>query len=95
MAEEQKCAIDSDKLEIMIAIGAATAVNCIPCFDFLYEKAIAAGLTSHEIRQSVDIADRVKKGAHIAIIGSIDELIGVSEQTVDSPGCGAGDSCCG
>jgi alkylhydroperoxidase/carboxymuconolactone decarboxylase family protein YurZ len=68
-----------DKIEILIAIGAATAANCIPCFDHLYEKAINSGITLAEIKRASEIAGQVKKGAHIALTNSINELIRIKE----------------
>ena len=84
-----------DKIENLIAIGAATAANCIPCFEHLYEKAINSGITLAEIKRASDIAGLVKKGAHIALTNSINELIGI-EETQDLP-CDrtANKSCCG
>jgi alkylhydroperoxidase/carboxymuconolactone decarboxylase family protein YurZ len=83
-----------DKIENLIAIGAATAANCIPCFEHLYEKAINSGITLSQIKRASDIAELVKKGAHIALTNSVNELIGV-EETHDLP-CGqtAKKSCC-
>ena len=83
-----------DKIENLIAIGAATAANCIPCFEHLYEKAVNSGITPAEIKRASDIAGLVKKGAHIALSNSVNELIGV-EETDDLP-CGqtANKSCC-
>ena len=83
-----------DKIEILIAIGAATAANCIPCFEHLYEKAINSGITLAEIKRASEIAGQVKKGAHIALRNSINELIGIKE-THDLP-CDktANKSCC-
>jgi len=84
-----------DKIENLIAIGAATAANCIPCFEHLYEKAITSGITLEEIKRASDIAGQVKKGAHIALTNSVNELIGI-EQTQDLP-CDetTNKSCCG
>ncbi len=84
-----------DKTENLIAIGAAMAANCIPCFEHLYEKAINSGITLAEIKRASDIAGQVKKGAHIALTNSVNELIGV-EETHDLP-CNqtANKSCCG
>jgi alkylhydroperoxidase/carboxymuconolactone decarboxylase family protein YurZ len=84
-----------DKIEILIAIGAATAANCIPCFEHLYEKAITSGITLAEIKRASDIAGQVKKGAHIALRNSVNELIGI-EESHDLP-CNkaANKSCCG
>jgi alkylhydroperoxidase/carboxymuconolactone decarboxylase family protein YurZ len=68
-----------DKIENLIAIGAATAANCIPCFDHLYAKAINSGITLAEIKRASEIAGQVKKGAHIALTNSINELIRIKE----------------
>ncbi len=73
-----------EKIEHLIAIGAATASNCIPCFEHLYENAITSGLTVEQIKRASDIAGQVKKGAHIALTNSVNELIGGVE-TVDMP----------
>jgi alkylhydroperoxidase/carboxymuconolactone decarboxylase family protein YurZ len=83
-----------EKAENLIAIGAATAANCIPCFEHLYEKAITSGISVAEIKRASDIAGQVKKGAHTAISNSIDELTG-SKESRDLP-CKqtANKSCC-
>ena len=83
------------KIESLIAIGAATAANCIPCFEHLYQNAIDSGITLAEIRRASEIAGQVKKGAHIALKNSISHIIGVKE-THDLP-CDqtANKSCCG
>jgi alkylhydroperoxidase/carboxymuconolactone decarboxylase family protein YurZ len=89
----EKCV--TEKNDILIAIGAATAANCIPCFEHLYEIAVASGITGAEIRKAADIAGRVKSGAHKAISGSIDELTestGAGDRAFGNP---AGVSCCG
>lgn len=84
-----------DKIESLIAIGAAAAANCIPCFEHLYEKAISSGITLAEIKRASDIAGKVKKGAHIALTNSVNELIGIRE-THDLPCARKGkQSCCG
>ena len=83
-----------DRIENLIAIGAATAANCIPCFEHLYEKAINSGITLAEIKRASDNAGLVKKGAHVALTNSVNELIGVAEThnlpcqpTGDKPCC--------
>jgi alkylhydroperoxidase/carboxymuconolactone decarboxylase family protein YurZ len=68
-----------EKVDVLIANGAATAANCIPCFEHLYEKAVTSGVTPGEIKKAAEIAGMVKKGAHMALSNSIDELIGSKE----------------
>ena len=76
---KKKGRVLEDKFENLIAIGAATAANCIPCFEHLYEKAINSGITIAQIKRASDIAELVKKGAHIALTNSVNELIGIEE----------------
>ena len=64
-----------EKAEVLIAIGAATAANCIPCFEHLYEKAVTSGITASEIKRASEIAGMVKKGAHMAISRSFPILM--------------------
>jgi len=72
---------NDEKIVTLICLGAATAANCIPCFEHLYEKATHAGLTQEEIRGAAQLASVVKKGAHLALKSSIDELLGTDSET--------------
>ena len=74
-----------EKSDVLIAIGAATAANCIPCFEHLYEKAVTFGIPANEIKKAAQIAGLIKNGAHMAISSSIDELIG--SQNAGGSGC--------
>ena len=65
-----------EKTENLIAIGAAVASNCIPCFEHIYEKAITSGISSAEIQRATDVAEQVKAGAQKAISNSVEELVG-------------------
>ncbi len=65
-----------EKTEILISIGAAAAVNCIPCYEHLYFQAKSQGLNDKEILEAVDIAVKVKNGAHVAIKSSMEEIMG-------------------
>jgi len=88
-------AVLDEKAETLIAIGAATAANCIPCFERLYEKAVTSGITATEIKRASEIAALVKGGAHSAISSTIDELVGAKE--VNELDCGktsTGPCCC-
>ena len=94
VAAKTEAQILDEKIENLIAIGAATAANCIPCFEHLYEKAINSGITISEIKRASDIAGLIKTGAHIALTNSVNDLIGI-EETHNLP-CGqsANDSFC-
>ncbi len=66
---------NDEKIVTLICLGAATAANCIPCFEHLYEKARQVGLTDKEVHGAAQLAAIVKKGAHLAIKSSIEELL--------------------
>ena len=84
----------AEKADVLVAIGAATAANCIPCFEHLYEKAVTIGIPAAEIKRASQIAGLVKNGAHTAITNSIDEHLG-SKEAGGSACCGTtAESCC-
>ena len=67
------------RTKLLVALGAATAANCIPCFEYLYCEAGVAGLTQAEIQEAVDLASKIKQGAHITLKNSINDMIGEEE----------------
>ena len=93
--ETMRKTVLEEKEETLIAIGAATAANCIPCFEHLYEKAVTSGITVNEIKRASEIAALVKGSAHTAISSIIDELIGSKEvNELDCGNTSAGQCCC-
>lgn len=87
-------AVLEEKAETLIAIGAATAANCIPCFEHLYEKAVTSGITAAEIKRASEIAALVKGGASKAIANTIDELTGSKELNLSVCSKTSAGSCC-
>jgi hypothetical protein len=72
-----------EKTEIMVALGVAIGVNCIPCFDHLYSKSQEIKLDEDEVRAIAEIAGKVKNGASIFMKNIIAETLGdtpVAEQ---------------
>ncbi|MGD0915318.1 MAG: carboxymuconolactone decarboxylase family protein [Thermodesulfobacteriota bacterium] len=65
-----------EKTRVLICLGAATAANCIPCFEHYFGKAESVGLESDEIQEAVELASQVGKGAHIALKKSIGNRMG-------------------
>jgi alkylhydroperoxidase/carboxymuconolactone decarboxylase family protein YurZ len=84
-----------ERTKLLICLGAATAANCIACFEHYFGKAKAVGLTPEEIQEAVDLASQVKKGAHLAIRNRINDAMG-QEKAYDLP-CDrqTNSSCCG
>ena len=83
-----------EKTSLLISMGAATAANCVPCFEHYYQKAHAAGLTSADIQEAVDIATKVKGGAHLVIKNSIRSLMGHETPVNPCAGSSPKRSCC-
>jgi len=63
-----------EKTSLLICLGASTAANCIPCFEHYHKKASAAGLTSEEILEAVELASKVKSGAHSVLRNRINSI---------------------
>jgi len=82
-----------ERTTILISLGAATAANCVPCFEHYFRKAEALNLTAEDIQEAVDIAGKVKSGAQIAMRGSIRKIIG--QEVQEAPSCceKSGSSC--
>jgi hypothetical protein len=83
-----------EKTSLLICLGASTAANCIPCFEHYHKKASAAGLSSDEILEAVELSTKVKSGAHLVMRNSIKGFMGGE---VSSASCGCGPSprsCC-
>jgi alkylhydroperoxidase/carboxymuconolactone decarboxylase family protein YurZ len=75
-----------EKTEIMIALGVAIGVNCIPCFDYLYSKSREVELEEDEVRAIAEIAIKVKNGASIFMKNTIAEALG-DKPTAEQPCC--------
>jgi hypothetical protein len=82
-----------EKTSLLICLGASTAANCIPCFEHYHKKASAVGLTSEEILEAVELASKVKSGAHLVLRNSVKILLG-EEASRTSCGCGPSPSSC-
>lgn len=83
-----------EKTELLICIGAATAANCVPCFDYYFKKSSAAGVSSEEVEKAVELACKVKTGAGIITKNGIRDITGrdgesdrAKDREADHPCC--------
>ena len=83
-----------ERTKLLVALGAATAANCIPCFEYLYCEAGIAGLTHEEIQEVVLLATKVKQGAHVTLKKSINDIMGLEEKYDQPCASQASSSCC-
>ena len=82
-----------EKTQIMIALGVAIGVNCIPCFDHLYSRSREIKLDDDEVRAIAEIARKVKNGASIFMKNTIEEVLG-DKATAEQPCCNQTSSTC-
>jgi alkylhydroperoxidase/carboxymuconolactone decarboxylase family protein YurZ len=78
-----------EKMELLICLSAATAANCVPCFEHYFRKASAAGVDAEQVLKAVQLANKVKTGSSIFMRKSISDIMGcdgVSDQRADGTG---------
>jgi alkylhydroperoxidase/carboxymuconolactone decarboxylase family protein YurZ len=83
-----------EKTKLLICLGAATAANCIPCFDYYYGKVEATGLSREEVLEAVELAGQVKRGAHMALKNSVSARMGRKKEFNLPCSDEAGSTCC-
>lgn len=81
------------KTEVMVALGTALGVNCIPCFDHLYTRSKEVGLTDEDVRKISQIADKVKGGASMFIKKAVADVAGEPAEASEPCNCPSGGGC--
>ena len=84
----------NEHTELHIALAAATAANCTPCFEHYFAKASELGVTAEEIEKTVAIATKVRGGAGMVMKDSIRKILN-AENKRDETACSANPGCCG
>lgn len=64
------------KIEEMVALGVAYAINCQQCMEYHKQKAIDAGLTNGEMLAAIKVAEGVRSGAAIKTRKNAESLLG-------------------
>jgi AhpD family alkylhydroperoxidase len=73
----------------LIALGAAVAAGCEPCFKFHYDKACKLGVTAETMQEAVAIGDMVKQASAQNMLQLAGRFLG--KTTADT----TGSTCCG
>ena len=63
--------MNDEKILELIAIGASVSANCHPCVKYHVRKAREMNIDEDEIRQAIEVGQKVRKGA----AGQMDELV--------------------
>ena len=60
----------------LVAIGAALASNCIPCIESHISKARQAGFSDSQIREAIDLADKLRQTPAAKVLKAAETLLG-------------------
>ncbi len=69
-----------DRLSILMAIGAAFAVNCVTSLKYHLKSADNADISTHDIAQATELAAFIKTKA----CSHVERLTGTSDENIDS-----------
>ena len=58
----------TEQVAELVAIAAAIASNCEPCFRFHYDRACQLGVANADVRRAVDLAQQVKEAPARAVL---------------------------
>ncbi len=83
--QEAKCnsavtSIFTEQVAELVAIGAAIAANCEPCFKYHYDQAKKLGVSERDMRYAVDLAQKVKDTPARAILKQAERYLGNATQ---------------
>lgn len=78
----------TDAVRALIALSAAIAASCEPCFKFHYDRTRKLGVAADAMREAVAIASGVKQASANNITGLADRMLGTGSPE------GAASSCC-
>ena len=92
MSENLDAATDSvytQQVRELVAIGAAIAANCEPCFKFHYDKAHKLGVSKEDMLSAVETAKMVKEASASNVLDLANKYLQNA-----SPSCGEKKTCC-
>ena len=90
----------TDEVAELVALGAAIASNCEPCFKFHYDRARTLGVTDADMRRAVDLARRVKEAPARGVLDLAHRYLNkqTTSATITATAASTGDNegrCCG
>lgn len=82
--------IFTEQVAELVAIGAAIASNCEPCFKYHYDQARKLGVSDLDMRYAVDLAQKVKDTPAGAMLNLAERYLGPATPKTRA----AAGSCC-
>jgi AhpD family alkylhydroperoxidase len=93
----QSASLMTEAVTELVAIGAAIAASCEPCFRHHYDQAHKLGVANEDIREAVNVALAVKTTPQRKVMETADRYLAVPEPKapVSSEACRcASGNCC-
>ena len=75
----------TEAVQELVAIGAAIASNCEPCFRFHYDKARKLGVSKDDMAQAVATAKMVKEAPARAVVALAEKYLGPQIASAEAP----------
>ena len=80
--------IYSEAVEELVAIGAAIAANCEPCFKVHFDKASKLGISKEDMLRAAATAKMVKEAPARAMLEKVEKILGEKVESHTAPkGC--------
>jgi AhpD family alkylhydroperoxidase len=83
-------ALMTDAVTELVAIGAAMACNCEPCFKFHYDKARRLGVSVEDMREAVNTGLSVKSAPHRKIVETAERYLSTGPANGEPVPCCSG-----
>lgn len=87
MSSSQSNSLITDAVTELVAIGAAMACNCEPCFKYHFDKARKLGVSNDDMRKAVNTALSVKAAPHWKVVETAERYLSAMTPP-ESDGCG-------
>jgi len=84
--EEDASSVYSPAIEELVAIGAAIACNCEPCFKYHFKEAINLGVSRGDVALAVATARKVKEHIAEQVLKTAGEQLAAARDVGPQPG---------
>ncbi|HEY3400619.1 MAG TPA: carboxymuconolactone decarboxylase family protein [Geothrix sp.] len=93
----QPASLMTEAVTELVAIGAAIAASCEPCFRHHFESALKLGVSREDMREAVNVALAVKGTPHRKVVEAADHYLAEAGPEAAGKGraaaCGSGGCC--
>lgn len=89
LVDEESTGLYSPAVEALVAVGAAIACNCEPCFKQHFAEALQLGASRADVALAVTTARRVKERIAAQVLKTAGEQLAAARDAGPAPG-----SCC-